>query len=755
MASARGAATRRRGCRRTARPSTSSGRDHVGEQLARWSRGRTRRRGRPGGSTRRRRAARPAPRRAGRRSAVSVPAAPCTRRTAWPSATSTAGSRVKVTGSPVADRSDDQRRPAATTHDAGSASTSSAISTSRSAGSSTRTPDRARSQVGSDHDADPLAAAAADRSRPAPRRRRGVELAHAAAGRRSRRRRPPRASGLLASATARSRRPRSRARSLAHGRHRRAAALTACASQLRSSAAPASPDFSGWNWVAAQRPVLDRGDERLAVLGRGDRRRSTASAVGRRSRGVRVHEVEPGRRRAARRTAPSRPAASTVFQPMCGSDRRAQPARPCPGSSPRPLVTTPCSSPRVEEHLHADADAEHRAARRRPGRRSPGRRRARRCPAMQAANAPTPGTTSPSAAGAAARSAVTVTSAPTRASARCGRAQVARPVVEHDDRGTPSASPDARARTRHVTGRPAPARTETPSAHAGGRSQDALGAGTPAPRVERRVAQRPGDRLELRLDDVVRVAARRQHPSTCRRDLRRRGRTTPRCAGSAWWRRPGRSYGGEPSGSSCTRYGRPDRSTAACTSASSSGTSASPKRRMPGLVAQRLARTPAPSASAVSSTVWCASISQVALGRARSGRSRRACRAGRACGRRTPTPVLDVGRAGAVEVELDEDRGLLGVALARGRCGSCRAPASDQRGRAPEERVDLLGRAGGDPQPAGQADVADQHAAVEQACQTACRVARTGRTARSSRRCRRPRSARARAAPRRSGRARP
>ena len=33
-------------------------------------------------------------------------------------------------------------------------------------------------------------------------------------------------------------------------------------SQLRSSAAPASPDFSGWNWVAAQRAVLDRGDER-------------------------------------------------------------------------------------------------------------------------------------------------------------------------------------------------------------------------------------------------------------------------------------------------------------------------------------------------------------------------------------------------------------------------------------------------------------------------------------------------------------
>ena len=41
-----------------------------------------------------------------------------------------------------------------------------------------------------------------------------------------------------------------------------------------------------------------------------------------------------------------------------------------------------------------------------------------RRPAMQAANAPTPGTTSPSASIAACRSAVTVTSAPTRRNAR-------------------------------------------------------------------------------------------------------------------------------------------------------------------------------------------------------------------------------------------------------------------------------------------------------------------------------------------------
>ena len=48
-------------------------------------------------------------------------------------------------------------------------------------------------------------------------------------------------------------------------------------------------------------------------------------------------------------------------------------------------------------------------------------------PDMQAANAPTPGTTSPSAASAAERSAVTVTSAPVRASARSAERRLPEP----------------------------------------------------------------------------------------------------------------------------------------------------------------------------------------------------------------------------------------------------------------------------------------------------------------------------------------
>ena len=36
--------------------------------------------------------------------------------------------------------------------------------------------------------------------------------------------------------------------------------------QFASSCSPASPDFSGWNWVALQRAVLDRGDEPVAAV---------------------------------------------------------------------------------------------------------------------------------------------------------------------------------------------------------------------------------------------------------------------------------------------------------------------------------------------------------------------------------------------------------------------------------------------------------------------------------------------------------
>ena len=104
---------------------------------------------------------------------------------------------------------------------------------------------------------------------------------------------------------------------------------------------------------------------------------------------------------------------------------------------------------------------------------------------MHAANAPTPGTTRPSASCAAARSAVSVDVGAGALEGAHGRAQVARAVVE-DDHG--------RLLVGH--GQSAP-----------------LVDGTPVSRGSSATAsrKRPGHRLELRLDDVVRVAAG-QHP---------------------------------------------------------------------------------------------------------------------------------------------------------------------------------------------------------------------------------------------------
>ena len=57
--------------------------------------------------------------------------------------------------------------------------------------------------------------------------------------------------------------------------------------------------------------------------------------------------------------------ASTVFQPMCGTHGRIEQgdrARPLP----EPLGLVPALDTVLEQHLHADADAEHRPARDEP-----------------------------------------------------------------------------------------------------------------------------------------------------------------------------------------------------------------------------------------------------------------------------------------------------------------------------------------------------------------------------------------------------
>ena len=275
------------------------------------------------------------------------------------------------------------------------------------------------------------------------------------------------------------------------------------------------------------------------------------------------------------------------------------------------------------------------------------------------------------------------------------RADVARSVVEHDDRRDGSCRlrqvPAARRRPRQRrrarrARRPSPdlrlallvAASTTPPTQEAGDDEAARTVEQPSAtarpwstgRLHSRVgatASRSARATALNWASTTWWALRPASTRTCRRDLRRRRRSTPRCAGSATCRtcRSAR----RPRGSACTTYGRPDRSTAACTRASSSGTSASPKRRMPAL-SPSASRSAWPTASAVSSTVWCASTSRSPA--VRTVRSKPPCLPSwaehvveeRHAG-------LDVGRAGAVEVELDEDVGLLGGAL--DACGAAHA----------------------------------------------------------------------------------
>ena len=107
-----------------------------------------------------------------------------------------------------------------------------------------------------------------------------------------------------------------------------------------------------------QRAVLDRGDEPVAPVlvhvTSGARVRSlvTAPVAG----AVRVHEVEPLALDAVEQRDPRAPRRCSS---PCGV-RRAPGAVHVPGHSSQPSVSTPCSTP-LEQHLHPDADAEHRA----------------------------------------------------------------------------------------------------------------------------------------------------------------------------------------------------------------------------------------------------------------------------------------------------------------------------------------------------------------------------------------------------------
>src|SRR5579862_3942365 len=129
--------------------------------------------------------------------------------------------------------------------------------------------------------------------------------------------------------------------------------------------------------------------------------------------------------------------------------------------------------------------------------------RTSRTPVMQAANAPTPGSTTPSASYAEPMAAVTMTSAPTRSRARSAERRFPEPWSTTTTLGRLAAIG-----LQHALGRRHPDR----------------------PRVERdSLSKRTRDGLELRLDDVVRVAPA-EHADV-QADLCARGDRLPDVAG--------------------------------------------------------------------------------------------------------------------------------------------------------------------------------------------------------------------------------
>ena len=210
----------------------------------------------------------------------------------------------------------------------------------------------------------------------------------------------------------------------------------------------------------ARPPPGSRGRSRWWRSPRRRRHRRSRSARSRRARRPPTPSSSGcGRRRRSR------------FQPMCGTGRSPSKRRTRPGSRPRPRCA-PVLLALLEQHLHADADAEQRRAPRDRLAQRPARGRAFRISSMVAPKAPSPGSTSASA-----RAAAGIAGQhglrPRVAEALGDAAQVADAVVDDRDHSEP------------------------------------LVLGTPFTRGSRAtaIAQRPGRGLEQRLRDVVRVAA--------------------------------------------------------------------------------------------------------------------------------------------------------------------------------------------------------------------------------------------------------
>ncbi len=208
---------------------------------------------------------------------------------------------------------------------------------------------------------------------------------------------------------------------LAHrGAHRDGLIVTGSASgpSCAAAPAPASPDFSGWNWVAHSGPfstaATNRSPPCVAQVTSG----GTGPAVGAQgpvAHAVGVHEVEP----LPLHPVEQRRAVGDLdgVPPHVRYDGRLQ-ALHHPGPLVEARGVAAVLDPVREEDLHAHADAEHRTPPGQPAADDLVTPAPRGCPSTQARNAPTPGTTSPSQSMAAERSAVSVTAAPARSRAR-------------------------------------------------------------------------------------------------------------------------------------------------------------------------------------------------------------------------------------------------------------------------------------------------------------------------------------------------
>jgi len=206
-------------------------------------------------------------------------------------------------------------------------------------------------------------------------------------------------------------------------------------SQLRRTAAPASPDFFRvGNWVAGHRAALEpaaaKGLAGSVTVSFAPAARSGGGRVPH-SQAERVHEVEGACPRRSRLKQHGAGGGATVVPAHVRQDRGFEPVDGAREDAAA-LGAQAEFHALGEEHLHADADAEDRAVPPRPGWANRLLAADAAQPGQHAANAPTPGTTRPSHSAAACRSAVTVTWR-LPGERPLGGAQVSRTVIEDHD----------------------------------------------------------------------------------------------------------------------------------------------------------------------------------------------------------------------------------------------------------------------------------------------------------------------------------